>query len=142
MFRSELETAPEPYAYRATVVRVIDGDTLVVHIDQGFHDWKHDQHLRLFGVDAPKLATAAGRAAADYVRRLLPAGAQVVVRPHRDVLGDDVSSFERWVAEVWTPLGDYLPQLLVDAGHGLPWDGRGQHPAPAAEGDHTRKGQR
>jgi micrococcal nuclease len=31
----------------ATVVRVIDGDTVVVHIDG------HDEHVRLIGIDTP-----------------------------------------------------------------------------------------
>ena len=46
------------WTYRAVVVRWKDGDTLVVNIDQGFHDWKHDQPRRLIGIDAPDVQPA------------------------------------------------------------------------------------
>lgn len=43
-----------PYTYRGTVLRVIDGDTLVVDIDLGF-DTHYHARLRLNGVDAPEM---------------------------------------------------------------------------------------
>ena len=43
------------YTYQAKVVGVYDGDTVKVDIDQGFSDWKHDQVLRLYGVNTPEL---------------------------------------------------------------------------------------
>lgn len=39
--------------YRAKVVRVIDGDTVVLHIDQGFYSWT-EQRIRVDGVDCPE----------------------------------------------------------------------------------------
>ena len=38
----------------AIIVRVIDGDTVVVHMDLGWHTWRHDEHIRLNGIDAPE----------------------------------------------------------------------------------------
>ena len=40
------------YTYRATVTRVIDGDTVVADIDLGFRTWRHGERLRLYGIDA------------------------------------------------------------------------------------------
>lgn len=52
------ETAAVPlcglYTYQAEIVRVIDGDTVVANIDLGFRTWLHDEHLRLYGIDAPE----------------------------------------------------------------------------------------
>lgn len=118
---------PDVYAYRARLVRWLDGDTLVANIDQGFHDWKHDQHIRLLGVEAPKGRTVAGRNALAFVHGIMPPGAEITIRTHR-LRDAEVTSFERWVAAVWTPLGDYLPDLLIAAGHAVPWDGRGASP--------------
>lgn len=53
---AEPAKAPEPqYVYHAEVVRVIDGNTLVMNVDLGFHVWLHDETLRLNGVTAPDL---------------------------------------------------------------------------------------
>jgi micrococcal nuclease len=43
-----------PFEYKAKVVRVVDGDTLVVDIDLGFHLWLKEQSVRLHGVDCPE----------------------------------------------------------------------------------------
>lgn len=43
------------YKYRATVVRVIDGDTIDVDIDLGFYTVLHKQRIRLHGIDAPEV---------------------------------------------------------------------------------------
>lgn len=45
------------YEYRANIVRVIDGDTVVVDIDLGFDVWLHKRHIRLYGIDAPACRT-------------------------------------------------------------------------------------
>ncbi|MDB6137338.1 MAG: nuclease [Verrucomicrobiaceae bacterium] len=50
----EPSKAPEPeYVYHAEMVRVIDGSTLVMNVDLGFHVWLHDETLRLEGITAP-----------------------------------------------------------------------------------------
>ena len=55
-FGAEPTKAPEPnYVYKAEVVRVVDGGTLVMNIDLGFHVWLHDETLRLDGIEAPDL---------------------------------------------------------------------------------------
>jgi endonuclease YncB( thermonuclease family) len=38
----------------AVIVRVIDGDTVVANLDLGWHTWRHDEHIRLGGIDAPE----------------------------------------------------------------------------------------
>jgi len=44
------------YEYRATIKRVVDGDTLKAMVDVGFH-MHHDVTLRLYGIDCPEVRT-------------------------------------------------------------------------------------
>jgi endonuclease YncB( thermonuclease family) len=116
------------YEYRAVVVRWIDGDTVVVNLDQGFHDWKHDQRLRLVGIDAPNKLPGkeAARAFADSN---WPPGTEIIVRTVLDKRGNEEQTFERWMAEAWDD--ETMPSLsatLIAAGHAKPWNGKGPHP--------------
>ena len=43
------------YKYKATVVRVVDGDTIDVDIDLGFFISMKRQRIRLHGIDAPEV---------------------------------------------------------------------------------------
>lgn len=45
------------YEYKCDIVRVIDGDTIVVNIDLGFDTWLFDQHVRIRGIDTPEVRT-------------------------------------------------------------------------------------
>ena len=58
------------YTYRATLQRVIDGDTLWVNIDCGFDIWT-DQRLRLRGIDTPEMDTPEGQRARRFVEAAL-----------------------------------------------------------------------
>ena len=44
----------EPYTYNCTLVRVVDGDTIVCNIDLGFDVVLSEQFIRLAGIDAPE----------------------------------------------------------------------------------------
>jgi micrococcal nuclease len=50
------------YIYKAELVRVVDGDTVDLIIDLGF-DTSRKERFRLYGIDAPEMRTAAGKAA-------------------------------------------------------------------------------
>ena len=68
------------YEYNCKIVRVIDGDSIVVDIDLGFGLWIHGERIRLFGVDCPECRSrdpkekAAGLAAKEFVKGLLHDG--------------------------------------------------------------------
>jgi micrococcal nuclease len=109
------------YEYRARVVRWIDGDTVVCDIDLGLFTWVHDQHLRLYGIDAPDVQPAKGEATA-FVRGLAPYGAQVTIRTYKDAS----DKYGRWLAEVFTgdpTVGPSVNQQLVDTGHAVAYFG-------------------
>lgn len=43
------------YHYRIQVVRVIDGDTIIAHVDLGFNFILQNQHIRLARINAPEI---------------------------------------------------------------------------------------
>ncbi len=111
------------YLYRCEVLRVIDGDTLLVHVDLGFEVIKL-QRLRLWGVDVAPERTRAGREASQWVREQLARAQQVVLRTQKasDVHGRYVahvfySGDADATAEEVFRTGEYLNGRLVREGH-------------------------
>jgi micrococcal nuclease len=54
------------YIYKASLIRVVDGDTVDLIIDLGFDTSRHER-FRLYGIDAPELRTEAGKAAKKWL---------------------------------------------------------------------------
>lgn len=106
------------YTYRSELVRVIDGDTVIVNLDLGFDTWVHMQHIRLRGVDTAEMrgGTPATKALAlkakERVIEVLT-GKEIILRTGK---GKN-KTFDRWVADVyyratedeaWASLADLL----------------------------------
>ena len=70
------------YTYPAVVERVVDGDTLWVEIDCGFHIWVR-QKLRLRGIDTPELSLDEGRQVRERVEQTLSGTARIVLSTYR-----------------------------------------------------------
>jgi len=68
------------YEYNCKIVRVIDGDSIVVDIDLGFDTWRCGERIRLYGIDTPECRTrnaeekAAGLLAKEFVEETLHVG--------------------------------------------------------------------
>ena len=83
------------YTYRATVMRIYDGDTIYVDIDLGCGQHMlgvdgRGEPLRLFGIDTPEIRgeeRAEGLVARDRVVALIPIGTRVVVETFLDKKG-------------------------------------------------------
>lgn len=45
------------YRYKATLLRVVDGDTIDIDVDLGFGVWLRKQRVRLMGIDTPESRT-------------------------------------------------------------------------------------
>jgi endonuclease YncB( thermonuclease family) len=113
------------YRYSAVVVRVVDGDGLVVSVDLGWSVWLHSQRIRLAGCNARELPEPGGVEARDHLAELLPAGTAVTLATVKiDRYGG------RYDAHVTLPDGRDLVSLLIAAGWAAPWDGRGPRPVP------------
>lgn len=99
--------------FNAELIRVIDGDTLVVMLHK-HHGDRSDKKIRLLGVDTPELTGTdkeAGIAARTFVLEWLGAESLVVQTVKID-------SFGRWLSYVWrTTDGASLADALRDSGH-------------------------
>lgn len=69
--------APKVWVYYGTITRIHDGDTFTCDLDMGCYMWRHGIDVRVKGINAPELATDAGKAALQYTLTLLHVG-QVV----------------------------------------------------------------
>ena len=58
------------YFYEATLVRVIDGDTIDVELDLGF-GISYKTRLRLYGINCPEINTEKGKKARTFVESVL-----------------------------------------------------------------------
>ncbi|MCO5996109.1 thermonuclease family protein [Actinoallomurus rhizosphaericola] len=100
---------PPHDARSARVVRVVDGDTLLLRIDG------RSRRVRLIGVDAPETWArhdCFGAEATRALRRLTPAGAEVRVAGDR--APDD--RFGRLLLHLWTSRGGLVAASLVRNG--------------------------
>lgn len=91
--------APQ-FIYRARVVSVYDGDTITADLDLGLWTWRMGEKLRLYGIDTPEVRgpeATEGKKVRDYVRAILPDGAECVIQTIRDRSG----KYGRLLAIVW-----------------------------------------
>lgn len=115
---------------RASVLRVVDGDTLDVDIDLGWSAWL-EERLRLYGVDTPECRgpeREAGRYVTDVVARLFPRGTPIVLESVEfNQSGNIRGKFGRTLGVVYRVAdGLCLNQHLVDQGLGWPTDRDGR----------------
>ena len=99
------------YHYRARLIRVVDGDTIDVDLDLGFH-LRARHRLRLLGVDTPERGEPGFAEATATVRQRLEAAQELVVWTVKP------DSFGRWLASVWAD-GRLINDELVGMGYRL-----------------------
>lgn len=107
------------YTYNASIVRIIDGDTLVLDIDLGLSVWRHNEHIRLAGINAPELANAGGKESRDYLRALLPIGTTVKITTTKDRR----EKYGRYLGTISLPNslpGDTVNARMWKTGHASP----------------------
>lgn len=108
--------------YLGEVDSVHDGDTINVVLDVGF-DLAIHTRVRIFGINAPELSTAAGKTARDYAKTLLKPGMEVkVLSKGWDKFGGRIDGVITYGD------GKDFAQTMLDAGQAKPWDGQGAKP--------------
>ena len=97
----------------AVIVRVIDGDTVVVHMEimPGFV--LHEAHVRVEGINAPELNTAAGRDAWNVAKSLLPPNSVVAITMH------DTDKYGRMLGKIKLTDGRDFGTVMVDMGQAV-----------------------
>jgi|TARA_R110000851_G_scaffold143507_1_gene282427 micrococcal nuclease len=110
-----------PYTYRCTLDRVIDGDTIDVHIDLGFNVWLNKQRVRLAGIDTPESRTrnldekALGLAAKARLIQLCT-GTLTIISHGRGKYG-------RILGVPYTAEGQDMCKTLIEEGHAVEYWG-------------------
>lgn len=128
------------YEYSASVLRVVDGDTVHLAVDLGF-DVTHRVTARLSGINAPEKGTPEGRLAADWLTRLVAfavttfppplsipvVGWPVVVRTDKDRR----EKYGRYLVRLWRAGEDLskpsINERMVAAGHAVEYHGEARH---------------
>lgn len=124
------------YEYTATVIKVVDGDTVHAMVDVGF-SIRVGMSLRLLGINSPELSTPEGKVARTALELLLHfepglgMAPLTVIRTERDKTekyGRFLATLWRgsdgtWIGHEFVPTGSSLNQLMVDGGHAVPYDG-------------------
>jgi micrococcal nuclease len=122
------------YEYRATIVKVIDGDTVDVDIDLGFGIVLSDERVRIMGIDTPesrtrdKVEKKFGLAAKARLKQLLGKTCTLTTQINKNgedmkgkfgrILGDfDVYNNK---TDSWQP----VTKVLVSEGHAVPYHGQ------------------
>lgn len=112
-----------PYAYRAVVIDVHDGDTATVVCDRGRKD-RSEWRIRLKGINAAELndedpqVRAAAYASRDYLRSLLPYGTRCVVQSFKRTY--ERTNEDRYVGVIIRDDGMDVAAEQVRAGYAVP----------------------
>ncbi len=101
------------FTYPATVIRIIDGDTIEMDIDLGFRV-RMKTSVRVSGINAPEMPTAEGQAARLFLAQYIPVNTRGVLTSH------SLDKYGR-------VLGDFLPDgsqhtigdVMVSSGHAV-----------------------
>lgn len=107
--------------YLAKVTRVIDGDTIVADVKLGFSLWKHDETIRLNGIDAPELkgeSRERGKIARDYLKTLI-----LDQEVQLETFDDKRDRWGRLVAGVYVADMQSITAMLLERGHAIPYIG-------------------
>lgn len=105
------------YEYRATILRVVDGDTVHAEIDLGL-DVSTRITLRLAGLDAPEASSPEGIAATAWLAEHAPVGSRLIVRTTKD----HREKFGRYLGTLIAD-GVELNAAMIAAGHASPYGG-------------------
>ena len=116
----------EPFCYNATVVRIVDGDTIRLDIDLGFDIILKNQSVRLYKVDTPECRTrdlkekAAGLLAKEVVQDLVAVGERVFIRTKLDTKG----KFGRLLGTIITADNLNINEHLIDNNYAVEYYGQ------------------
>jgi len=104
------------YEYKATVKRVIDGDSLVLDIDLGFYISMNETKIRLYGLDTPEmnsedpLLRLQAIMATRYLYDNLPVGSKVTIK----TVLDKREKYGRLLATITTQDGFNINDGLLE----------------------------
>lgn len=107
------------YEYRQVeVVRIIDGDSVILDIDMGNNVW-WTSSFRLMGIDTPERGRVGFTEAKEFLGSLLAVGLSRIQTHKPDKYG-------RWLVDLWVPTDSgelHVNRLMVVEGHAVEYAG-------------------
>lgn len=98
------------YIYNASLLRVVDGDTVWLRVDLGFRMYA-EMSFRLLGINAPELNESGGLAAKGALLGLLEAlGPTFVIQTSK------ADKYGRWLVTIGK-----VNALMIEQGHAVPY---------------------
>jgi endonuclease YncB( thermonuclease family) len=102
----------ELFTYKAYLNRIIDGDTMIVHIDLGFSVFI-EQRLRLRGLDSPELSEKGGQASKRLIESSLKDSPFLIIKTH----GTDL--YDRYLVDVFYLPNEWSEEKIINEGNHL-----------------------
>ena len=112
------------FEYNATVIKVVDGDTIDAMVDLGFGTWKKVR-IRMYGINAPESRTRD----LEEKKKGLAAKARLIelldeVNNKFILVSHGVGKFGRCLGEIFLDKNlDSVNNLLISEGHGTEYYG-------------------
>lgn len=111
------------FYYKIELVRVIDGDTIVCHLDRGHNKWDKFIHVRLSSINAPELkkeTKVKGEESKQFLISLLGTDRILYIKTQK------TDSFERYLGRLYVEdtINDIdidVSQTMVDEGQAIPY---------------------
>lgn len=101
------------YTYYAKVIKVIDGDTIDLDIDLGFHI-RVTKRIRLSFINAPEMNARGGKESKAYVQSFLEDQQQVIIKTELD----KTDKYGRLLGEIFLEGSDTsLNKSMLDKGY-------------------------
>jgi endonuclease YncB( thermonuclease family) len=118
-------TTKSDYTYKASLERVVDGDTIHVTLDLGF-GISHHEILRLAQIEAAEAGTKEGKKATRFLQETLRGVPFLIVKTNKtDIYGRYVADifFDKKISDpqIIAEKGTHLNQLLLDCGVVTAW---------------------
>lgn len=119
---------PVPFVYNASILEVIDGDTIRCRVDRGDYDYS-DWVIRLVGLNAREHADAGGPEATAHLAQLLPVGKAIALYTLKP---DKYAPRKDAIVHYLDALGTerVLNDDLVATHWAAAWNGAGTKPVP------------
>ncbi len=105
---------PILYTYAARLCRVVDADTILLHLDRGFKDYSI-KTIRLARIDAPEVRgkdKAQGLVAKKWLEQKLQQHDRLTIQSlELDSFGRSIAEVWYWEGDCWVNLSDELLKL-------------------------------
>ena len=97
------------YRYKAAIDRWVDGDTVDLYVDLGFHMYQKTR-FRLYGIDTPERGNVNWGEATDHAELMAPVGTDVIIEVYKAA-----DKYGRWLVNIFVD-DVSVNQSLVAAG--------------------------